>query len=1007
MHVMAGTRRHNRAEFDSARAVFAARLAGLSDAAGNPTLQRVASAANARMRAARGGDRGGVTAQRISDWRAGRNVPKRFESIEPVLLTLFDLAAATPGPVAAELVDLHTWRRLWADAVAEKDVPSRTSRPTLEHGRVPARPAVTTVLRRDIADFVGRDGELRRILDTAQAGRVVSIHTIDGMPGVGKTALATRAAHLLADRFPDGRYTVALDAHTPGRTPADPADVLATLLTDSGVDPRFLPETMEGRRNLWLDRSSGRRMLLVLDDARDHAQVEPLLPAGEECLTLITSRRRLVALDGAVPLPLDVLDPDDAAGLFTTLARRTPADAEQPAVAEIVRLCGCLPLAIVLLAGRLAHHPAWTIPGLAVEFAAAEDRLGELDTGQRAVRVAFTMSYRDLPPERQRLFRCLGMHPGPDADAHAVAAFADIPVAAARAGLESLYTDHLVEEVQPGRYRMHDLLRLYARALADIDPIDPEGNDSGMDRLLDYYRTTAAAADRYLARRTRAAGEASPAVTRSVCGAVDFADEMQALRWMRAERANVLACIDHCFSRQPRLAIELVQTAAGLLERDGPWPQATHLHERAFEAARRLADRPAEADALINLGKIRELSGDLAAAADLHQQAAARFRGIGDLLGEANALNSLGLVRRSTGDNTGAADLHGQAISLFRQVGDRLGEANAASNLGHVYWSTSDYAQTAEMHRRAFELYRAIGARLGEASAANNLGLVLRQTDDYTGAAKLHRQALTLFRQIGYRLGEVNALSNLGLVQRMVGDYADAADLHSRALAIAREIGYRIGEANNLGNLGLVRRLTGDYADAADLHSQALTLFRVIGYRLGEASCLGNLGAVREQMGDLDEAADLHFRALAIYRELDNRHGEAGTLTNLSLIRHRTGHIDAPDLQRRALRLYREIGDSLGEITVLIQIGTLLLETGEPQRALAAFLDALASARRVPSPLEQARALDGAARCRVVLGDSETAVSELREAVDIFRRLAAHEAEASAEFLDTLCDRPR
>ncbi|MGW4847057.1 ATP-binding protein, partial [Nocardia brasiliensis] len=607
---------------------------------------------------------------------------------------------------------------------------------------------VTSTLRRDVAAFIGRDVELRRIMDAAAPGRVVTIHTIDGMPGVGKTALVTRAAHQLATEFPDGRYFVELHTHTPGQVPADPTDVLARLLTDLGIDPRFLPATLEGRRDLWLDRVSGKQILLVLDDARDHAQVEPLLPAGSGCLTLITSRRRLTALDGAIALPLDVLDPDHAAELFVALSRRTLTETDSTVAAEIVGRCGFLPLAIVLLAGRLAQRPAWTITRLADEFAAATDRLGVLEAGPRAVQVAFTMSYQDLPPESQRLFRCLGLHPGPDTDMHAAAALAGIPVATVRNELEALYTDHLIEETQPGRYRLHDLLRTYARTLADADPADT--NSRAVDRLLDYYRSVAASADRHLARRTRPAARPGTSVG-------EFSDEMQALAWMRTERANLLACLEHTTLCRPSRSIGLADILAGLLERDGPWPQAFDLHQRALDTARHLGtDRLGEANTLTNLGILRQLTGNFAAAADLHHQALARYRELGDRLGQANALGNLGIVCQRTGDHAAAADLQQQALGRYRELDDRLGQAGTLDHLGLVRRLTGNYSEAADLHRQALPLYRELGDRRGQADTLTNLGLVHMWTGNHAEAIDLHRQSLALFRELGNRLGQAN-----------------------------------------------------------------------------------------------------------------------------------------------------------------------------------------------------------------------------------------------------------
>ncbi|MEV2221338.1 tetratricopeptide repeat protein [Nocardia vinacea] len=876
---------HGSSESGSPRAVFATRLQALFAAADNPTLDRVKGAATARMAAARAKNHSGeLSAQRISEWRRGDSLPKTFDAVEPVLLTLKDWAIGRSNPIPSELTHMPTWHKLWSDAQTAKGSPRRTPRSDTAQ----MRPTVTTTLRRDITTFVGRDIELQRILDTAQRSQLVSIHTVDGMPGVGKTALVTRAAHQLADRFPDGRYLVELHAHTPGQQPARPEDVLATLLAGLGVSPRFLPDNLEGRRDLWLDHVSDKRVLLILDDAVDHAQVEPLLPGGNHCLTLITSRRRLIALDGAIPLPLDVLDPEGARDLFTALAHRPITAEDRSAVETIVRLCGFLPLAIVILAGRLAHHPAWTITGLAADFTAATNRLAELGTEQRAVRAAFEMSYKHLPPQRARMFRHLGLHPGLDIDSCAAAALADLPVAVARDELDALYADHLLDETRPGRYQLHDLLRNFAHELAELEPTHPAGNTAAMDRLLDYYQHTATNADRWLRRSTHPTdtGTVQPAEANEP-RIQEFGDQTRAWAWMRTERDNLIACLNYTAGRDPVRTVELTGALAGLLDRDGPWAQAAHLRHRALEAAHRLGDR----------------------------------------LWEANLLYSLGIVRRLTGDYEQAADLQRQALNVYRDLGDRLGEANTLYNLGIVRRLAGDYKNAADLQRQALNKYRYLGNRPGEANALNDLGIVRRLIGDYEQAGEMQRQALSIYRDLADRLGEANALNDLGIVRRLIGDYEQAGEMQRQALSIYRDLADPRGEADALNDLGIVRRLTGDYMQAADLHQQALDRYRDLGDRTGEAKALNGIGA-------------------------------------------------------------------------------LLLGTGELRAGLGIFADAAKLARAISSQYELARALEGTARCRVALGTVSTAVTELREAIETYRRLAAPEGAAAAAYLATLDPNP-
>ncbi len=349
-------------------------------------------------------------------------------------------------------------------------------------------------MRADIPTFTGRDKELHTLLDTVTGPqddvgvRAIAIHTIDGMPGVGKTAFTVHTAHRLAHRFPDGNIFLDLHGHTPGQHPLTPGAALESLLRAAGVDPKQIPPALDDRARLWRDRMAGKQVLLVLDDAADHDQVRPLLPGTAGNLVLITSRHRLAALDGVTPLTLTVLPPDQAIVLLVRLAGRDPASDDETGMARIVDCCGYLPLAITLAGAQLRSHPSWSANYLADLLAVEHERLAHLDVGDRSVRAAFDMSFRYRPTEQQRLFRLLGAHPGPEIDAYATAALTDSSLQDARRGLAGLHADHLIEETTPGRYRLHDLLRVYARTLAtDLAVADRR---DALDRVLAYYQHT-------------------------------------------------------------------------------------------------------------------------------------------------------------------------------------------------------------------------------------------------------------------------------------------------------------------------------------------------------------------------------------------------------------------------------------------------------------------------------------------------------------------------------------
>ena len=685
--------------------------------------------------------------------------------------------------------------RLLADALGLAGQ-TRAEFEAVARGRpVPAGPATDgaaamRTLPRDIASFTGRQQELQELVEAAAgAGGVVGIHAIGGMAGVGKTAFAVHAAYRLADRFPDGQIFLPLHGHTPGQQPVDPADALASLLATAGVPAGQVPPGLEARMALWRDRLAERQLLLILDDAADSNQVRPLLPGSGGSLVLVTSRRHLSALDDATAVSLDTLPGKEAAALLVRLAGRAELSPDDPAVREIIGLCGFLPLAIGMVARQLNHHPTWTAARRAAELAAAVDRLELMATENLSVAAAFNLSYADLSGDQQRLFRRLGLHPGADIDGYAAAALDRTDLSAARRGLEALYDQYLLTEPTQGRYRMHDLIREHARALADrVDSGDDR--DRATARLLDYYQQTAARADALIARQARPAPAAATGADAAVLAALPaLADSEQALAWARAERASLLACLDHATGAgQHARIIVLTAGLAGLLRRDGPWAEAITRHTTAIRAARSVGDRLGQANALRELGVVRRLTGDYPAAAQALEHALGIYRDLGDRLGQANALNDLGDVRRMTGDYPAAAQVLEQALGIYGAIGNRFGQANALNDLGVVRRLTGDYPAAAQLLEQALGIYRDLRSRGGQAMALNERGTLHRAGGELAQAEMCHRQALDLSREIASTWNEANALAGLGRCALAAGRTSEAADHLRRALEIFRRI---------------------------------------------------------------------------------------------------------------------------------------------------------------------------------------------------------------------------
>jgi tetratricopeptide (TPR) repeat protein/transcriptional regulator with XRE-family HTH domain len=815
--------------------------------------------------------------------------------------------------------------RLLADALGVAE-PVHALFVAAARGRVPAaevlaaragqapRPAAvaTRALPRDIASFTGRGAELAQLLGAtdslAAAGGVVGIHAIDGMAGIGKTTFAVHAAHRLAPGFPDGQFFLPLHAHTPGQRPVDPADALASLLLTAGVPAAQIPPGPEARAGRWRDQVAGKKILLLLDDAAGHEQVRPLLPGTAGSLVLVTSRRRLAALEDAAVVSLDTLPPDEAAALLVRLAARPGLRARDAAVREITGLCGYLPLAIGMLARQLRHHPAWTPGELAADLAAARDRLALMRAENLSVGAAFGLSYADLTPGQQRLFRRLGLVPGADVDAYAAAALDGTALDAARRGLEGLYDQHLITEPAPGRYQLHDLLREHARALAASD--DPAVRDAAAGRLLDYYLHTARAASAHIpAWWSYPQGRPPPG--RPPASAPPVSTPRRAAAWLEAEHANLHAAAGYAAATaQPWYALSIAAAMAGFLETRGYWEQGLVLHQAALGAARRAGDQAGTARALMLLSPMQLMAKDAPAAASA-TQALQLYRDLGDRAGQAQALTQLGYLHAVADDYPAAAAELRQALELFCDLGHRRGQSDALNTLGQVHLNTGDYRAAAAELRQALELSRDTGHQWGHADALVNLGAVQRLAGDYPAAATTLRQALALGRDLGDRFQQAWVLTELAAAQRLTGDYRSAAASSQQALSLFRDLPQRSSEngaAYALNELGLVQQLTGDYPAAAASHQQALALCRDAGNRLGQAGTLNCLGELASRTADGRQARDHHAQALAIARHLGTPPEEARALEGIGHSHLRDGHTSEGTASlEQALTIYQRI----------------------------------------------------------------------------------------------------
>ncbi|MFI5889793.1 tetratricopeptide repeat protein [Actinoplanes sp. NPDC051513] len=722
---------------------------------------------------------------------------------------------------------------------------------------VSSGPASRDDLPADVADFTGRETELAHLLGAPRSAAPTAavVLAVDGMAGVGKSALAVHAAHRLAGRYPDGRLFIDLHAHSEGSPPLEPAAALDRLLRALGVPGDEIPAAVDERAARWRAELAGRRVLLVLDNAGSAAQVRPLLPGTAGCLTLVTSRRRLADLDSTAVVSLDVLGVSEAAELFH---RILGADRGGDDVAEVVGLCDRLPLAIRIAAARLRARPSWTVRHLAERLRDRRRVLTELAVGDRSVAASFALSYAQLTSPQQRLFRLLGLAFGADFDANLAAAAAGEPVGRL---LDGLLDVHLLQEPTPGRYRFHDLLQEHAAALAAEEPA--AGRDA-VGRMLDHYLHTAVAAADVLYPRTR---HERPRLDAPGTAMPPFDGAASARAWLDAERVNLVAAVGHAAAGGwAAHATGLAATLRLYLDGGTHHVDALAVHGKALEAARDAGERGI---ALHNLAKACWRLGR-------YEEADRRLReALPILRGEAGILETLGATRYSLGRYDDAIAYYGEAALIHRAGGDRVAEATVLNNIGVIQERRGRYREVLDLCRQALEIYREHGDRTGEADALCNAGNALWRLGRYDEALDHLRPALAIHRETGDTGWEAHTLNSLGNVLSSLGRHREALAHCDEALAIQRRSGERAEEAATLGDRGVIHRLLGRCRESLDDLGRALDIARETGDRGLEIQALNGLGETLHALDRPEEASDRHTAALALARETGDRHEQA------------------------------------------------------------------------------------------------------------------------------------
>ncbi len=813
------------------------------------------------------GERSRLTARAISDMERGRTARPYRRSVRSL----------------ADALELREPERTLLEQ-ASRLVLAGSAAPAASAAQSrPARPAITEPgqdvprqLPPAVAGFTGRNVELTAL--TGLLGRrgerspALVISAIAGTAGVGKTALAVQWAHRIAQRFPDGQLYVNLRGYDP-REPVPATDALAGFLRALGVPGQQIPDEPDERARLYRSRLAGRRVLVLLDNARDGEQVRPLLPGDPGCVAVVTSRDALaglVAADGARRLDLDVLLPADAVGLLRALIGR-PADEDPAATTELAGLCARLPLALRIAAELAAARPATPLRDLVAELAAG--RLDALNAGEELadVRAVFSWSLRQLSRDVARAFALLGLHPGADLDVYAAAALTGTTPARARLALSRLHRTGLIQASGRGRYRMHDLLRAYAREQAvAAEQEGAAGTDvsceQALTQLFDYYLAAAAAAAEVLfpaEPHQRARTTTAAAVTPEMPG------EAEARAWLDAERANLVAVVVSSAGHGwPQPATMMARTLFRYLMTGSHLPEAHTIYDHALNAARRSGDLAAEAEALNGLGGIEMVKGHFADAAGHYRDALESYRRCGDRPGEARVLHNLGVTEHYVHNHGAAASHYRQAIAAYDDAGDRLGAAVALCGLAGVETEMDSLDQASDHLQRALPVFRDEKDQAREANALAQLGDLSLRRDQLAQAADFHEQALAMFRRIDHPGGVAAGLSSLGEVSVRRGDYQQAIGYLRQALAQFRQAGNQHGEAATIFSLAAALHGAGQPAAARTELEAALLLASETGNTYQQASAHRDLAESYCSAGE-DEQARHHWQqAVDLYTQL-------------------------------------------------------------------------------------------------------------------------------------------
>ena len=788
------------------------------------------------------------------------------------------------------------------------------------HLQSPGPPSARHQLPRDIVDFTGRKEQLEKantLIDSEIGAKRTAppILAIYGMPGVGKSAFAIHLAHLQENRFPYAQLYVDL-REKDGRN-KDPYNILADFLRVLGVDERFIPTDLNNRASIFRSQLNDKKALILLDNAGDISQIRPLLPGSSSCAVIITSRRPLSALEGTNPLNLGILSEDEALSFLIQLIGNDRIQFEPEEAMRVIALCGQLPLAIRIVGGTMREKPHWKLGYYVNRLADEKKRLGQLKLDDLDVRASFNISYSELSLVEARLFRLLNVLDVNDFSCEIAKAILNLEDNDTVDEIEVLVKVQLLEPIGEGRYRFHDLVRLYSKELLEKKE-KPKTRNAARLRVINWYaKKSYELALLFYPDNSGQVSNLLPVGSDKLADA-ERIDLQNALTWFELERRNL---------------INLVESANTLAEYKIVWLLANHLFPF--------------------LG-YREFWTDIVY---INKKALEAVNKVGDQSGKGIILNNLGNGYRSIRKWQDAISCFEQSLDINIKLRDRQGESTVLMNIGAVFLRQHKYPEAIEKYEESIAIRREIKDLFGESQTLIGLASVYDEMGVLEKSVELLNQSITISKIQGDLFHEGMALGNLGMTYNKMKRFDDAILCYKEALRVSRELGNRHRESNTLWNLGNLLTNRGDLTKAITKYEESISIMREIGFNHGDGNIFDNLGLVYAKSGMWSKAIEECEEGLRIERGLGDRYGESKTRVNLGIIYY--GQRLWPEALKEykmALGILRDLGDSHGEGMCQANIGAVYRECSQIDKAIIAWRDALG---KLPVCSEEYRKVDG------------------------------------------------